>query len=536
VDLVANETTTTVAELVRNDFLQVLKGFPSDQLWYQSVLEENLAPEHMLAGTSIAPCPIFKGIAKETLSAVEPCVLRRLYFPGEHLFDEGAPSEALYMLIRGRASVEKAGRVVRYETRKHVSEGGRRRRSMQQLQTGSVLLRPPPQPMQLGDRAQRAKETENEPVVCFGEVEVLGAQQSYSYTAVAQSVCHVRLVHRRVLLQLLAQHADLRKEVRSMGRSLKRSGTMNLGSEQERVVLLTSLLREAELLRSAQCSDAFLQYLAQNLESKVFIAGHAIFQEDTVDDRSMYIIGSGHVRVLRKGSEAWKMGPGAVIGEAQALGLVLRRSVTVIAAETCLVQVLHQSVLVRALEMFPDQRAKVLAMISDQCRAGLLRRPDAPAAEGAPPMGPVKTGASVASLPGGPMGNVKTGSNPAISAMQEMMERSSFLREFPRSFLLDLAASATDRIFLPGEIIIEEGSRSSSMFVITSGTAACFVRSRGVPLALHEEEDRMQQTSHLEIIANSPRPSLGCPRPSVKRPSLRAPSRGASVGSKRRSG
>ncbi|CAK0832523.1 unnamed protein product, partial [Prorocentrum cordatum] len=170
VDLVANETTTTVAELVRNDFLQVLKGFPSDQLWYQSVLEENLAPEHMLAGTSIAPCPIFKGIAKETLSAVEPCVLRRLYFPGEHLFDEGAPSEALYMLIRGRASVEKAGRVVRYETRKHVSEGGRRRRSMQQLQTGSVLLRPPPQPMQLGDRAQRAKETENEPVVCFGEV------------------------------------------------------------------------------------------------------------------------------------------------------------------------------------------------------------------------------------------------------------------------------------------------------------------------------------------------------------------------------
>merc|ERR1719356_905538 len=117
---------------------------------------------------------------------------------------------------------------------------------------------------------------------------------------------------------------------------------MNNSSEQERVSLLTSLLREAELLKSAKCSDGFLQYLAQNLESRVFIAGHAIFQEDALDDRCMYILGSGHVRVLQQGHQALKMGPGAVLGEAQALGLVLRRTATVTAAETCLVEVLHQ--------------------------------------------------------------------------------------------------------------------------------------------------------------------------------------------------
>jgi CRP/FNR family transcriptional regulator, cyclic AMP receptor protein len=59
--------------------------------------------------TALRAASVFRGLSLEQLRAVADLVVERSAAPGERIFDEGAPSDGLYVLESGRVAVERAG-------------------------------------------------------------------------------------------------------------------------------------------------------------------------------------------------------------------------------------------------------------------------------------------------------------------------------------------------------------------------------------------------------------------------------------------
>jgi len=145
---------------------------------------------------------------------------------------------------------------------------------------------------------------------------------------------------------------------------------------------------------------------------------------------------------------------GTVIGEITALGLESRRSASVVAKETCYLQCLHQPVVVRGLELFPQDRGKVLKVAFKRMGRSIS-----------------ETGAEDL------MGRMASGRSMAQTRTDyflETLKGSELLKTAGPEFVGELSSVSTDRIYMPGDFIIEEGKRGASMFVMLSGDAGVF--------------------------------------------------------------
>mmetsp|Transcript_100022 Transcript_100022/g.173584 ORF Transcript_100022/g.173584 Transcript_100022/m.173584 type:complete len:1371 (+) Transcript_100022:74-4186(+) len=469
------ETSCTIGEIRREDFLGSLDQYPVEKRFYELLRSKHKSVDCVWAGTLEQTVDLFKGLSERLVRQIDSSLVRRIYFVGEKILVEGKPGDEFYILVRGRASIEIAGRTVRIERRDSHTDLLSEDEKSETFQDRPEVRAPP------GSEAQKAKLG---PPICFGELGLLGMQQVRSATVVAQTVCQMRVLYRKMFLRSLEEHGE---SLSSMAHFFEQRYSEGQGQTP------TSKLREVPIFREVGCKEDFLDFLGQHLEDRMYIQGQKIIDERMPDDRCMYIIGNGSVTVLKNDVEVARLSSGAVVGEITVLGLASKRSSTVVAAETCYVQVLHQSVVVRGLELFPEERKKVL-MVAYRRTGGVDDDDDAPANSDFSGDGrrasidDVRKDATESQQAPGADPSVlnDTGCMGTHRAFMKVLKASPLFANTNSAFVDEISNAAIDRIYMPGDLIIEQGMRGDSMFIMVSGQAGVFVSDPDTVLDTHD--------------------------------------------------
>lgn len=428
-----------IAELTKDGFRHALVKHIVERKYFEQVRLQNSS--HASEGTLVNRCIIFRGFADETMADIDSNLMRRLYFPGQKFLTEGEEGDELYVLVRGTARVTIANRLIRLERRNRdgyeecykdghtCPDGGRaeRRKSIEEKKRTGVKPH-------LGI-------LEEDELVCFGELGLLGLQERRSATVAADSVCHLRVLHRSVFLRILESHGESVRLSQLMQFFQDRYKDQKAGGSS-----VIEVLQNVPLFVEVGCGLNFLKFLAKHLEDRIFLQGQKIIDENNSDDRCMYIIGRGSAEVQQAGKKVATVSAGSVVGEIIVLGLAAKRNATVVAEENCHMHVLHQSVVVRGLELYPEERSKVLLMAL-QHQQGLGQ-------------------------PAGLPQDVMPGSR---RVMIQALKQSEVLSDVSDEFIEEVGKVAEDRIYMPGDVILEQGAKGESMVIMVSGTATVYV-------------------------------------------------------------
>jgi len=433
----------TVAELTKDGFEAALSAYPAERAHFAKVAAHN--KDVLDHGTHVRRCMVFRGLSGETMNLIDQNLVRRLYFPGEQFLMEGTKGDELFMLIRGIARVEIANRFVRLE--KCGCDGY----EDMFINMGVVTK---------GKYGKGNSTTDD--LVCFGELGLLGMQESRTATVIAESICHMRIMYRPVFCKLLDEGQESIQTSQLMQFILERYTGASDGPSVEPLRPALELFQQVRVFKDIGCSSDFLEFLTQHLEDQLFLKGQKIIDENNPDDRCMYLINRGKAKVIKNGVDVAVLHSGAVVGEIIVLGLAHKRTATVVAEETCFMKVLHQPVVVRGLELYPEDRSKVLI--------AALNDPQSPQS---PPT------STLSSHFTSPLGDASDAGAPDINAskktMAHVLKSSPVLSNVSVEFIEELSLAAMDRIYMPGDMIIEQGTKGDSMLVMVSGTAAVYV-------------------------------------------------------------
>jgi len=497
VTLTAQEDDTETCELTRDDFLNVMLRRPDEMRFYENLLFENQqCADH---GTLSHTCELLHGLSNSTLLGIDSAIVRHLYFPGQTILTQGEEGDSMVILVRGQCDVDVDGKIVRQEWRgSHAAteQQACRRGSLKDMNdkdkdaartstdlksaandeqrrdcdavsaaaiSGSVESAQAPAVEPQIDIRQRhtaeaddaVLEAEAEEAVCFGELGLLGLQKHRTASIIAHSICQVRILYRTVFMHALESHHETLDMARMSEFFKKRYNGGGFATQAPALETLKSV----GIFKEVGLSDAFLEDLSKNLEDRIFLVGQHIIDENVDDDRAMYILGQGSASVIKGGEKCGVLHGGAVFGEMVMLGLATKRLSTIVAEDVCYCQVLHQHHVVSALKRFPEERQKVL-MIAIRAESG---------------------GAPCVLKPDGTPDFKATNINAVVQAVQS----TKMFGKIGAEFIKELAIAAADRIFMPGELILEEGASGDSLFVMVSGSAKVyltrFVENQSLP-------------------------------------------------------
>lgn len=393
-----------VCEISRDDLMTVLKEHPADKELLNPYLSQ--PPHvHLLTSERMLQMPLFAGLSEAAWEAFRDGMLRRIFFPGEHLLSPLAKNNDLVLLARGAVSIDIAGRTIRVERRGESLRGLSQREGMEMdMISPDDALHP----------------------AVFGDVEFLGLNEERVSSIKADAECHCWLLPRSTMTK-----AFNAPETDSLLWELGR-----LVTEPGRVA--NAKLRVLNIFDEAGCSQEFLQYLQDHFEPRIYLQGKTICDfELPAGTRVMHIVTNGVASTLSEDERLRTLSANTTFGMMAALGIPARpeRVKKVLAVEHSSCQLLHQAVVVRALELFPDQRMKVL-MLSN--------------------------------------GGQETDTQDLIGRIQE----SPFFCNTHPDFVRELANSAVDRIFMPGDLVVNEGETGNSMFVLLNGSADVYVSDK----------------------------------------------------------
>jgi len=267
-------------------------------------------------------------------------------------------------------------------------------------------------------------------------------------TVKAIQTSQVRILHREVFMKTLEEHSES-LQLESMSKVLTQWNVKD-GNEC-RITRTARRLSEVDTFKQLGCSPQFLEFLSTSLEERIYLSGQKICVENSTDDSSAYILTRGKARVVAGGNLLGELSDGSVFGEQVLFGLCEKRAATVIAATTCQTQVLYQSVVIKGLELFPEERQKVL-MIAFKMQADSE--------------GDAKSRQSLT--------NAEDWKSVELRAVMKAVKSSPVLGNMSGAFVEELSTVADNRIYMPGDLIIEEGKEGDSMFIMVSGNAAVF--------------------------------------------------------------
>jgi len=441
----------TVCEIRRKPFYETLEQFPDDFEYFSAIRNRHRNVELFRVGTLVNPCQLFRGLTTAAMRKIDVLMVRRIFFPGQTILEEASLSDELFILVEGEVSKRLTDREVCRECASKLPTSAEEDNAGEvpspALTDGFALCGEDSATPRPGSRIDGSAATVKEETSahCFGELGLLGIQQTSSASMVAESICHVRTIHRTTFLKTLEDHSECLEYMAKV-----------LAKRYDAQFDVGRTLHDIQIFKAMDVSDAFLDFLAKHLEGRIFLPGSKLIDEEAHDDRCMYILSQGFVEVFKEGIVVANLGPGAVIGEITALGLASKRSSTCVAQESCFTQVLHQCVIVHALELFPEERQKVLLM------ASALHKQKSDGSE-----------------------QDRHASNGEQSQTQDFagtLKRSPFFSVIDPSFVDELAAVAHDRIYMPGDFVIEMGRRGESMFIMVSGNAGVFVYEAGEEL------------------------------------------------------
>mmetsp|Transcript_28220 Transcript_28220/g.62405 ORF Transcript_28220/g.62405 Transcript_28220/m.62405 type:complete len:924 (-) Transcript_28220:133-2904(-) len=391
---------------------EILDDFQQDK-WRFNALAEKYRGSY-LDGTAKATCDFLRGMHEETLLAMNSSLENRLLYPDQYILKEGEEGDCMCILVQGQVSVEIAGRIVTRE---------RRGRALDlygvdvadAVNTSLALIREVALP------------------TCYGELGLLGVKKTRQASVMAESVCQVRILHRSVFLKLLEEQHDAVQ------------GHLPLSRYTDAPHPSRLQLGHLPLFQELSCSEDFLDFLASHLEEKVFLASQKIVVEDTPDDGSMYVIMEGNASAYKAGEKVSSITEGDGFGERVLLGLAMTRASTVIADTTISAKVLPRAVMIRGLELFPQERSHMLqAALGHMAQEGDDAR-----------------GRRVSSI----------GAN-----FKEAVKTTPLFLNTSQEFVDELSSQAATRIYLPSDNIIEQGREGNSMFILVTGQANVIVQ------------------------------------------------------------
>eukprot|EP00927_Polykrikos_kofoidii_P066579 TRINITY_DN62150_c0_g1_i1.p1 TRINITY_DN62150_c0_g1~~TRINITY_DN62150_c0_g1_i1.p1 ORF type:complete len:1115 (+),score=222.94 TRINITY_DN62150_c0_g1_i1:97-3441(+) len=433
-----------IYELSHESFNNIPREHKDDMAVFEDI-RVNYASASM-DGVVRNTCDIFKGLSEATLHAIDKTMVHRLYFPDSHVMTQGQPGEELFILLRGTVEVISNNKIVRVVTRGKPMQTPKPKNSKKLLKKGQINE---------DIVSEIDYQQSGEDVLCFGELGLIKLQKVRSASIVAQTVCHVGIVFRPLFVKTLDNH----------GEALNPRNMVKIFADRydcKMMMMQRVRLQDLDLLKQVGCSTAFIDYLAENVEELIFLEDQHIVEQESEsgEDKSMYIITSGVAKILKDGKEVAELRKGDVFGEAVLLGMATKRSSTVVAKEACIVQVLHQHVVIKGMELFPSDRQKFL-MIAFQ--------KSTPVSEGKKFKSPAP-------------GNSKTkvsGQDDFHSKQKKIvataLSNSELFNNVTPEFVDDLQKVSTDRIYMPADHIIEEGSLGDSMFIMISGKAIVYV-------------------------------------------------------------
>ena len=402
VQLIASDL-SMVCEIGRDELMTILREHPRDKDLLNPYLSQ--PPHvHLLTSERMLQMPLFAGISETIWEVFRDSMLRRIFFPGENVLSKETAQKDLVLLARGAVSIEIAGRTIRVERRGESLRGLFQKEGMEM-----DMISP---------------EDALHPAV-FGDVEYLGLNEHRVSTIHADAECHCWLLP-QVTLSKVTQD-----ESRSPLLDLSR-----LSSDPGRVA--NAKVRVLNIFDEAGCSQEFLQFLEDHFEPRIYLQGKTICDfELPAGTRVMHVLTHGALSTLSEDERVRNLSASTAFGMMAALGIPPRpdRVKKVLAVEHCSCQLLHQAVVVRALELFPDERMKVL-MLSN--------------------------------------GGQETDTQDLIGRIQE----SPFFCNTHPDFVRELASSAVDRIFMPGDCVVNEGEVGNSMFILLNGSADVFVSDK----------------------------------------------------------
>lgn len=259
--------------------------------------------------------------------------------------------------------------------------------------------------------------------MCFGELGLIGLMRSRTATVMAQSIVLARVLYRQAFVAELCE----RNEALSIDKVTEavKGRITDVSLKEKR----DHCLKEVSLFKQADCSEEFLAFLSDNLQGIILLQGQMIVDENS-EDTAMYFLTHGSVQVVKKGVKVARLREGVAFGEMVLLGLAEKRTASVIAEETCYAEKLHQNIVMRALELFPKDRHNIF-----------------------------------------------------VAARIQLEEEShvSFSELFKRTWTTmdeelvnHFSEHASERLFLAGGAIINEGELGRSMFMLVTGTAGVF--------------------------------------------------------------
>merc|ERR1719253_2534484 len=71
-----------------------------------------------------------------------------------------------------------------------------------------------------------------------------------------------------------------------------------------------NFLKEVPIFKQVGCTEEFLDFLGHHLEDRMYLPGMRVIDEALPDDKCMYIITSGAVKVCKEGHQVATLGTG----------------------------------------------------------------------------------------------------------------------------------------------------------------------------------------------------------------------------------
>jgi len=262
----------------------------------------------------------------------------------------------------------------------------------------------------------------------WGEAGLLSDKDGPPETLVAKSVCGVMALHRRNMIDVFDSFPEAKAKIEAISRR-SREGIFEAGGQSWNIYRMSCF---------KDCSSRFLYLLDLHLERHIYFSDETVVVENT-EGEDMYILYSGAMEVKVKGITVGKLEGGMFFGEMAVLGLVKKRSATIIAKTLCDVRLLSRRSLEEALSEFPEEISRFEELAATRNRLSLEHR----------------NGGRVRHL-------------------------CSFFQDCNPKFATAIADDMQDKLFLSGQVLCREGLPQDSLFLIHQGTANVTVQQQRV--------------------------------------------------------
>eukprot|EP00931_Biecheleriopsis_adriatica_P063993 TRINITY_DN38865_c0_g1_i2.p1 TRINITY_DN38865_c0_g1~~TRINITY_DN38865_c0_g1_i2.p1 ORF type:complete len:1895 (+),score=478.18 TRINITY_DN38865_c0_g1_i2:83-5767(+) len=241
----------------------------------------------------------------------------------------------------------------------------------------------------------------------------------------ATKLCHVLALHRMPFIDALKKHPQVKRHFEGVARDFM------LG--QEEVQDESWNIYSMPFFRDM--GSRFLYLLDLHLERHVFFSDEIIVKEDT-EGEEMYILYSGQMEVKVKGMKVGQLEGGMCFGEMALLGLVKRRSATVVAKTMSDVRILSRDSLSEAIKEHPEELIRFERLAATRNRMSVENR----------------NGGRVKHL-------------------------CSFFKDCNPEFAKEISDKLQDRLFTKGQVVMSEHAAGDTMMLLTQGTATVSLQS-----------------------------------------------------------